>query len=259
MFEWVIGTSVGILGLCSGSFVNMMEYRVAKLYGILGFGKKFVNKDRSCCDFCGEQLHIYENIPVISWLIQKGKTRCCRKKLPLSYPIVEIMTAVLFLINFFVFANKLDFMEWGLWTTWVKLFLQMVIVTMMMFLMTFDFKYMILPDIGIIVSIVAGIGLMLLNGVNYLNIMWSTIGASGFLGALCLFTKGKGMGMGDVKFAVVMGILLGFPKIIWGMYTGFILGAIYGIILITMKKANRKSEIAFGPFLIIGLLVWWWM
>jgi prepilin signal peptidase PulO-like enzyme (type II secretory pathway) len=81
-----------VLGLCLGSFVNMLVYRVARKYKLEKDKFKVKNNNRSHCDFCGKQLSWYENVPVISWLLQGGKSRCCLKNLSGFYPIVELIT-----------------------------------------------------------------------------------------------------------------------------------------------------------------------
>jgi leader peptidase (prepilin peptidase)/N-methyltransferase len=94
---------------------------------------------------------------------------------------------------------------------------------------------------------------------NIVPYLLSAVGAAGFLGLLYLITKGKGMGFGDVKLAAFMGLFLGYPKIIGAFYIAFIVGAVIGLILMIFKKANRKTQIPFGPFLILGTTIaWWW-
>ena len=105
-----------VLGLCCGSFVNMLIYRTAINYKLESYkpclpaGRLKVESKRSVCDFCGKQLRWYENIPVLSWLVQKGKSRCCQKKLPALYPIVEMGTGILFIINYQLSITELF---WG--------------------------------------------------------------------------------------------------------------------------------------------------
>jgi len=249
-----------VLGLCFGSFVNMLVYRTAVKYKLINPPSPRLRKgeNRSFCDYCGKQLNWYENIPVISWLILKGKTKCCHKKLPLSYPLVELITGIIFVINSkflisnFQFLNKTQFLFY---------LISLIIIVFLVFSTVFDLKYMILPDFStVILIIVAIIGIIIGRPQESpVQFILSAILASGFLLFLNLITKGKGMGMGDVKLAIFMGLFLGFPKIIIAFYAAFIIGAIIGILLMIFKKAKKKTQIPFGPFLILGTFIsWWW-
>ena len=231
-----------LVGMCCGSFVNMLVYRTAFKYELLK-GKKKIKNKRSVCDFCGRQLRWYENVPVVSWLIQKGRSRCCDNPLPWQYPIVEIGTGVLFLL---ILGRPSG--------SPVQMVLGAVVITMLMFSLVFDAKYMILPDWStVVLIIVAGLRLFL-NGFEW-HFLISGLGAMGFLSFLYLITKGKGMGFGDVKLAIFMGLWLGWPRILVAFYVAFIVGAVVGVILMVKKKLKRKSIIAFGPFLILGIIV----
>ncbi|MDD2225101.1 MAG: prepilin peptidase [Candidatus Shapirobacteria bacterium] len=249
--EILIGVIVFVLGLCFGSFVNMLVYRTAVDYKLENKKFKVKGEKRSFCDYCGRQLKWYENIPVFSWLILKGKTKCCHKKLPLSYPVVELVMGFLFLISVFIGRPQESPLQFGL---------GFLIIVFLVFSAVFDLKYMILPDFSTVILIMCG--LVLLVGTRhgaYLQNIIVALGASGFLLILNLITKGNGMGMGDVKLAIFMGLFLGGPKTILAFYVAFIVGAIVGLILMIFKKATKKSQVPFGPFMILGILVaWWW-
>jgi prepilin signal peptidase PulO-like enzyme (type II secretory pathway) len=245
---WII---IFALGLCFGSFVNMLVYRTAKQYGILKNKKVDIKSNRSFCDYCGNQLSWYENIPVLSWLIQMGKTRCCQKKLPVSYPVVEIMMGILFLIFWIFWASHASPLQTGI---------GFVIMVLLVFSAVFDWKYMILPDFSTGILIICGLILIWASrsgGTPIYYYLLLALVSSGFLLIINLITKGKGMGMGDVKFAIFMGLFLGYPNIIIAFYVAFIVGAIYGVVLMIFKKAKKKSQVPFGPFLILGTLVAW--
>lgn len=245
-----------VLGLCFGSFVNMLVYRTAVRYELKSPPSPRLRKgeNRSFCDYCGKQLKWYENIPVFSWLIQKGKTKCCQKKLPVSYPVVELMMGILFLIinlKFEIFNQFLNFQ------TLFQFLIGLIIIVLLVFSAVFDWKYMILPDFSTVILVICGLILIWASYASPLQYFLSALVASGFLLVLNLITKGKGMGMGDVKLAIFMGLFLGYPKIIVAFYVAFIVGAIFGIILIIFKKAKKRSHIPFGPFLILGTFVAW--
>jgi prepilin signal peptidase PulO-like enzyme (type II secretory pathway) len=243
---------VFVLGLCFGSFVNMLVYRTALRYKLTKSQFLISNdkKKRSFCDYCGKQLKWYENVPVVSWLVLKGKTKCCHKKLPISYPIVELLMGVIFVVFYFVGAYG---------NTPVQFILGFLIVVLLAFSAVFDWKYMILPDFSTIILIIIAFLGVIFDESNIIPYLLSALISVGFLLILNLITKGNGMGMGDVKFALFMGLFLGYPKIIIAFYVAFIVGAIYGIILMIFKKAKKKSQVPFGPFLILGTIIaWWW-
>lgn len=243
-----------LLGLCVGSFVNMLVYRYAvknrlESHACRQAGPKspksykVKNQNRSFCDYCGRQLRWYENIPVISWLFLGGRSNCCRKKLPILYPIVELGMAVLMVMTY---------AKTGSW-------LGVLLIAVMVFSCVVDLKYMILPDVATLILIVLSV-LMLIGrwpASPRLEFL-SALGATGFLGILYLVTKGKGMGFGDVKLAVFMGLLLGFPRIIVAFYIAFIVGAVVGVYLLLSKKVSRLDPIPFGPYLFLGTLAAWW-
>ncbi|HOY61341.1 MAG TPA: prepilin peptidase [Candidatus Woesebacteria bacterium] len=261
--EFFLAVMVFVLGMCIGSFINMAVWRVANGKPILGRNKlrpysrgliyQTLN-NRSYCDFCGKQLSWYDNIPVFSWLFYRGKSRCCGKKLPLLYPIVEISTGCLFLLNYSARGGSAYGGQSSIFN------LQSIVVYMILGLLVFeaafDFKYMVIPDR----SAYALIGLV--------AIRWLILGAkieylyTALLSALFIFIlhkiKIKGqqaMGDGDIFLAFFMGLFLGFPGIILAFYLAFIVGAVVGIILIMKKKVKKLSPIPFGPFLILGTVV----
>lgn len=240
--EIFVGLMVFVLGLCVGSFINMLVYRTAVKYGLHKVKKGFL-KERSVCDFCGKQLHWYENIPICSWILLGGRTKCCHKKLPILYPIVELATGIIFGLS--LMRSPMMIYDWRAWVG-------LILLTLMIFSTVFDIKYMILPDFSTVLMIMLAIFLSGFSGVL------AAIGASGFLLLLHLVTKGKGMGFGDVKLALFMGLLLGIKEVIVAFYFAFIVGAIVGVGLMIVNKVGRKSPVPFGPFLLLGTLLSWW-
>ena len=237
-----------VSGLCLGSFVNMLVYRTAINYGLEKRKFRVKNNKRSFCDGCGRQLKLNENIPVLSWLVQKGNSRCCGKKLSVLYPIVELMMGVLFL------------MVWLFGAVYepLQLILGFIIVTFLVFSAVFDIRYMILPDFSTIILISSALIFWIIGRLGDWSYLWSGLASFGFLGLLYLVTQKKGMGLGDVKLAFFMGVFLG-KAVIVAFYIAFIVGAVVALLLVVFKKANRKTLVPFGPFLILGTLVsWFW-
>lgn len=229
---------VFVLGLCIGSFVNMAVWRI-------GSGKSLFKEKRSFCDFCGKQLKWFDNIPIISWIIYKGKSRCCGKKLPLLYPIVEVLTGILFLLNYILLGNNI-------WLMVINLF----ILGLLVFESAFDFKYMVLPDITAWAIIILALIKWIIIGMPFNYLVSATV--SGLFVFVLHKIKIKGqeaMGDGDILLAIFMGLFLGFPNIIVAFYIAFIVGAIIGALLIHGKKVAKLTPIPFGPFLILGTII----
>jgi leader peptidase (prepilin peptidase)/N-methyltransferase len=233
---------VFVIGLCFGSFVNMLVWRRINI-------DKKIKSDLSICDYCGKRLNWWNNIPVLSFLFQRGKSQCCGKKLDWSYPLVELLTGFLFLTNYCLSAND-----------YFTMIIVMVIIVLIVYSAVYDAKTMYIPDESIYPLIL--LGLFFARDINSINHINSAIGASLFLYLLSLVKiRGKeGMGMGDVFLAIFMGLFLGYPNIIVAFYLAFIVGAIWGIFYLwILRKKKKETMVSFGPFLLGGTLVaWWW-
>ncbi len=280
------------IGLCLGSFVNMLVYRVEEAYGlknsksvnqwISGSGNNKKNKannlaqmlknfqhdvnkllgGRSYCDYCKKQLHWYENVPVVSWLLQGGKTRCCGKKLPWQYPMVELGMGGLLALNFQFFHLRQGFGGRAIFNInldYLLLVFSSLILVFIVFSFVFDLKHMILPDFSTAILIILGIIYVLLfNYVDWKNYLLGGLLGVGVIGGLYWITKGRAMGFGDVKLAVFIGMFLGVKNLIIALYVAFITGAVVGVYLLITGKKKARSPIPFGPFLLLGTLVAWW-
>ncbi|MEK7592269.1 MAG: prepilin peptidase [Patescibacteria group bacterium] len=229
-----MGIFVFLFGLVFGSFANVLIDRGDDIS---------VLTDRSHCDFCKKNLSWFELIPIFSFVFQRGRCNTCKKKLSIQYPLVELVMGLAFLLVYSLFALQSDF----------SLVFYLLLTFAFVVLFIADLKYYILPDSMIVLSLFCIIAIYFLSPVNPLPYLISAIGAGGFFFCLWLITKGRGMGFGDVKLACVMGLLLGYPKIIVALYIAFLTGALYGVILILGKKKTLKSAVAFGPFLLFGL------
>lgn len=238
-----------ILGLLFGSFLNVLVSRYESKH------KKWY-QGRSYCDACKRQLKWWENIPLFSFLFLKGKCRTCRSPIPYQYPLVELTTGILF---FIISYQSLIINHQSFLLTICYLLLSTTLITITLF----DLKYMIIPDWTVLASIIFALLIHFLTISNYrlliTNYLLSAFGSFAFLGLLHLITKGKGMGLGDVKFSFFMGLFLGWPQVLIAFYVAFLTGALIGVILILMGKKRFKQHIAFGPFLVLGTIVsWFW-
>jgi len=248
-----------IIGLMVGSFLSVVIYRETtdipktKKEKILSWLPTWV-AGRSHCDYCQNQLLWFENIPLISYLIQRGKCRKCGRKIPFSYPLFELFTALEFvwlywLIQRFAFFQQMEG-SYSLFTLGFWLF----VFSLSVALSIIDIKAGILPDSLIVVGSCVAVLRLLITG-RYEFII-AGIGLGLFFLALYLLTGGKGIGFGDVKLAFFIGVVLGWWQwILVAMFVAFLTGAIVGVILMIVRKKTMKSAIPFGPFLLGGMLV----
>lgn len=240
---------VFVFGLMVGSFLNVLADR-------LPFDETVI-WGRSYCDHCRKPLRWFELVPVLSYIILGARCRRCRKSISIQYPLVEIVTAVGFLLL------------WGIdGYGWHQIAAFFVIFCSGLVLLVSDMKYQILPDSMIIVFGLASLVRVWAQPTGDLPVhAAASVGTGLFFYGIWIITRGRGMGFGDVKLSLVLGLLLGFPRVVVALYAAFLTGATAGVILILTGKKKLKSKIAFGPFLLLGAavaLVWgnsisaWW-
>jgi prepilin signal peptidase PulO-like enzyme (type II secretory pathway) len=226
-----------ILGLCIGSFLNCVIYRLET---------KKTLKGRSFCPKCKKQLKWQDLIPVFSFLFLKGKCRNCKQKISIQYPLVELATGIIFVLIFnrFGVLNYTNILFW------------LYISTVLIIIFVYDLKHYEIPDkILIPAIIITFIFCILFNFSLILNYLLAVLIGFGFFFSIFYISAGKWMGFGDVKFAILMGLLLGVSNILLALFLAFFFGAIIGIILLIYEKKGLKSEIPFGPFLILGTFI----
>lgn len=230
---------VFLLGLCIGSFLNVLIDRLP--HGMTLWG-------RSKCDWCKKILRWYELIPLISWVVQRARCRRCHKAISVQYPLIELGTAIGFVVLYSIYSQSLIFL-----LSYCLLFSSLLVIFVA------DLKYQIIPDSMVFTGFVGS--LMSQTFVSNFQFsmfnfqLLSAIGAALFFYTLWFVTKGRGMGFGDVKLAFLLGLILGFPGIVIALYSAFLTGAIVGVILILGNIKSLKSKIAFGPFLIFGTFI----
>ena len=237
-----------VFGLFIGSFLGVVVDRLAT--------KDSFIKGRSKCDHCGHVLGFFDLFPIFSFVLLKGQCRYCHKKLSLYCPITEITTGILFAITFLLLSQgNLSFITDHL--SLISVIYYLFIVSCLIVIFFADLRYGIIPDKILYPAVFVVFVFTILN-TQYLilNIVFSAIGSFLFLFILYFITKRRGMGFGDVKYAFFMGLLLGFPAVVVGLYIAFLTGAVAGIILLVwQKKRIRGTTIPFGPFLVIGTYI----
>lgn len=226
-----------LLGLIFGSFISAVSYRFPRKISFVG--------GRSFCPHCKKQIGWRDNIPLLSFILLGGKCRNCKKAISPRYPLIEVGTAIGFLL---LYINRASLPY--------NIYFFLLIFVILFVIFVIDLEHQIIPDDLVSVGIVLLFSYHLFSNHPYI---YSSI-CAGFLASILLLlihliTKGKGMGLGDVKFAVLGGLIVGLNLTgIW-LLSAFLTGAVAGIILILAKRAGLKDKIAFGPFLVLGLFI----
>ncbi len=264
-----------IFGLAVGSFLNVLAFRYDSdrfLFSreALGLVPRRASR-RSRCIHCGKALRWYELIPVVSYVVQRGRCRACRARLSVQYPLVELLAGLLFLfvpirLHFlFPFLTPLPLVE--LSALWIIVFLLLLLMA------AIDFRLRIIPDeIHIVLLCVAALALLIIfpsgaTGESFLGsygllfwlspVVWVNKLAGLFIGGaltgfIFIVSRGRGMGMGDVKLAAALGLLFSWPDIVVLLGVAFVFGALAGVAGMAWGRKTLKSSLAFGPFLALA-------
>ena len=231
-----------ILGIAVGSFLNVLIYRLPRKLSLI--------KPSSKCPQCGSKIKFYDNIPIFSFLLLRGKCRACGGRISTRYPVVEALAGLLSVAALYHFGATLKSLE--------ALFLSLVFIAIFFI----DLEFTIIPDIFTLPGVIIGFSLSFFPG-GFVNWNQSLIGllvggASFFLVGMLgefLFKK-EALGFGDVKFAAMLGAFLGWQNLILVLVLASFLGSVVGIAMIYFSgKKGKSSYIPFGPFLVVGALI----
>jgi prepilin signal peptidase PulO-like enzyme (type II secretory pathway) len=247
-----------ILGLCLGSFVNAAVWRLHEQSKKKKPSRKLsIVHGRSMCVHCGHELVAEDLIPLISWLSLGGKCRYCGKPISPQYPMVEALTAVLFVLSYLYWPISFDGQGITLFTLWL------LILTGLVALCVYDLKWYLLPDKVVrplfvlallqVVLIAAAFG----GGRNTLfGAFWGLIVGGGIFYVLFQVSGGKWIGGGDVKLGAVLGLVIGGPGNAFLMlFFSSLLGTVVALPLMLTGKVGRTSKLPFGPFLIMAAII----
>lgn len=269
---------LAIFGLIFGSFLNVVTIRYNP---DKGFSNMWSLGGRSHCPICHKQLAWYELVPVFSFLFLCGKCRHCGHRISLQYPIVELLTALIFTL---VPMQVIAYSRASLWTDllmrpglfalfsalWIFVFVLLLILSII------DLKHMIIPD-SINVAL-GGIGIALalltqsMHGFGQLqgsfirhyamifglrdsiwtnHIVAAAIGLA-FFGGIIVLSTGRAMGVGDLKLVIALGLLFGWPDVVLVMMSSFVIGSVVSLGLMLRGSRTMKDAVPFGPFLVLG-------
>jgi leader peptidase (prepilin peptidase)/N-methyltransferase len=223
-------------GMLTGSFVGVVAHRVPRGRSIVG--------PRSECPSCGAQIAAYDNVPVISWVLLGGRCRSCEARIPARYPLVELAVGLAFAATAIVLHDDPASLALGL-----------VFVAVLAAITLTDLERRVIPNAILAVGALLGLGIVAATDPGSLpERLAAAAGAGGFL-LLFAVIYPRGMGMGDVKLAAVMGLFLGV-SVIPALFVGIVLGALAGFaLMLRYGPAARKHAVPFGPFLAIGGVV----
>lgn len=221
-----------IFGLIIGSFLNVCIYRIPE-------GISIISPD-SFCPHCRHQLSWLDNIPLFSYIFLRGRCRYCKEKISWQYPVVELVTGIIFLLFYIRFDFSLDF------TFFVS------VSSLLLVALFIDLRYMLLPDIVIIPCIVLSVIYGILYGFPY-NFISAGIFAIMFYLLRILFRGG--LGTGDIELIAIFSLMLGFYNTLLVIIISSLIGTIYGLYLIKKGRAGMKTKIPFGPFLISSFII----
>lgn len=230
MPDGVIFILTALLGLCVGSFCNVLIFRLPR-------GEEFI-KTPSHCMSCGHRLTWRENIPLLSWIVQRGRCRSCGAAISHQYPVVEAINALMWLAAALIFRG--DWLRVGLYCAFFSLLTVIAII---------DWRTFEIPNGLNLAVFLLGLLRLVTDTANWRLYLIGLCCVSLLFLAIWLVTKGAGIGMGDVKLMAGAGLLLGWKNILLGMFAGCVLGSV--IHMVRMKR-GAGHKLAFGPYLAAG-------
>jgi len=241
MPSYMIEVYTFMFGLCIGSFLNVCIYRLP--------AAKSISHPRSSCTNCGELIRFYDNIPVVSYMILKGRCRFCSEPISLRYPVVEILTGLFALITFVKYGLTLEAL------------IYFIFIASLLVITFIDIDHQIIPDVitlpGIPIFFIASFALP---EINYLDSILGILIGGGSLLLVAwtynLITKKEGMGGGDIKLLAMLGAVIGWKGVLFTIFVASAVGTISGMLVMLKTRKSRKMAIPFGPFLAIGSIAY---
>jgi len=255
---WYVFTSIFIVGAVFGSFLNCVIWRA--------YANESAAHGRSYCPKCRHKLSWKDLVPLFSYLGLAGKCRYCKKPISAQYPIVEAVTGIAFVAAAYVFFPGMFYGNFS-FLNLAELFSYWVVISALIVIFVADLKWYFIPDGAVVTGLIAALALRVLQFFQsaytfhefdasiITNPLLSSVLAASFFLAIFLVSRGTWMGFGDVKYALLMGLALGFPGVLLGLFLAFFFGAILGLSLVAGQKKKMSSQIPFGPFLVGGTAV----
>ena len=224
-----------ILGLIFGSFLNSLVYRWHYNLSLWG---------RSACPVCKEILRYADLIPFLSFIFLGGKCHYCQKKISWQYPLVELITGILFALVYLK-NGGLD----------LVLFRDLFFVLVLVFIFVFDFKYYLILDKIIWPALIVGLLINLFIGLNWLDLILGIGLGAGFFLVQYIISKGKWVGLGDIKLGALIGVMLGWKLILLTIVIAYLIGGLTAIILLIGKQKKFGDVLPMGTFLAVAAII----
>ncbi len=257
----IVGIFVFLFGLAIGSFLNVCIIRIP--------ARKSIVMPASACPKCGAPIRPYDNLPVLSWLLLGGKCRACKAKISGMYPLVELLTALLFFGCYLAFGLTTEALKWAIFSA------------LMIVLVFTDLRERILPDAVNYTGFALGLALSFATRPTDGTALWvanrmfefpppapvisfvdALLGAALGSGLLWLVSEAyfrlrgrEGMGMGDVKMMLLVGAFLGAKRTLLTIFAGSLLGSILGLAFMAARRKDSNYELPFGTFLGMAALL----
>lgn len=272
--DYLIFFILFLFGIAVGSFLNVLVYRLESGYPFrkIIFGYSF-------CPNCKNKIFWYDMFPVASFFILGGRCRQCDRKISFQYPLIELMMGFLFVAIYFLLdkgyglmqpsqaaiyglKNSCSVFNLGCYLSDINLVYLLIIFSGLFTILVYDVKHYIIPNKIIYPLIIFSLAYGLLSiffpflGVGLsIRSLYAILAGAGFFAVLIIVSRGKWMGMGDVRLAFFMGLFLSWPNILVALISSFWLGALVSLPLLMFGRKNMSSQIPFGPFLILGTFV----
>ncbi len=241
---------IAILGLCLGSFLNCFIYRLHANKTIFG---------RSFCPDCKAKIAWYDNIPLGSFIWLRGKCRNCKRKISWQYPLIELATAVLFVLVWQKYQVNIDITDVTRYplpvTGYLEIIRDWLFVCILIIIFIYDLRWQLILDKITLPAMIIAFGLNLWLGANWLNLLLAAGAGGGFFLAQYLISRGSWIGGGDIRLGALMGLMLGWPQILVALVLAYASGAIVGVGLVAAGKKKWSARIAFGTFLSAATIV----
>lgn len=229
-----LGVAISFLfGLTIGSFLNVVIYRWPHEISFA--------KGRSFCPACRHPLAARDLVPLVSYLVLRGRCRYCRARISWRYPLVEFLTGAGLALLFYFFGLSLPFFQWA------------ILYLLLIPLFFIDLEHRLLPDILTLPGIALGLAFQIAQGFWWQSLLGAAIGGVLF-GLIYLLWKG-GMGAGDIKLALMVGAFLGYPLVFVWFVLAFVIGALGAIVGMVIFGLKGKSAIPFGPYMAVAALM----
>ena len=224
--------AVFLFGLLIGSFLNVVIARVPE--------RRSLVRPRSACPGCGGVIAWYDNVPVLSFVLLRGRCRACQEPISWRYPIVELVTASLLTLAYVAFGPTVDFV------------VAAVLLASLVAIAAIDLQHQLIPDAITLPGILVGFVANLVTGrIHWLECVAGILVGGGLFLAIIL-ASGGGMGGGDMKLGAMLGAFLGWKALAFALFSAVVLGGVVAIALLASGQRGRKDPIPFGPFLALA-------